>query len=266
MHESDLALHLAEQTDLSISHLPFTEYSSARDVGRKILASGSAAVVLDAFKDAQLPLLGEALLKLPSPVFAIGSGGLSQAVAEAIRPSQSRSAEVPETVAKPGPTLVVSGSRSAQTQRQIDAAASAGWRVLPLPLGNTASVPDVAAKSIALLSDGHSVALTSHDAERSGGSPGETLGAIARSAAEIVRAAVGAGATRRVIVCGGDTSSRVTGMLGIRSLSIAANPWGNVVLLSVQEPDSALDGVELLLKGGQVGEVDLLEKVRLLGS
>lgn len=266
MHESDLALHLARQTDLPVTHISFTEYSSASVVGRRIFDSGAGAVVLDAFADEQLPLLGEAILSLPAPVFAVGSGGLGQAVAEALAPRQARQPGRPESVAKPGPTLAVSGSRSAQTRRQLAAAESTGWRVMPLPLGDSASVREATAETIALLSEGHSVALTSHDADLSRVAAGDALKAIAKSAARIVDAATSAGVTRRVIVCGGDTSSRVTRLLGIRSLSIAANPWGNVVLLSVQEPGSALDGIELLLKGGQVGDVELLEKVRLLGS
>ncbi len=71
-----------------------------------------------------------------------------------------------------------------------------------------------------------------------------------------------AGATRRLIVCGGDTSSRVTRLLGVESLSIAANPWGNVVLLRAHSADPAVDGLELLLKGGQVGGDDLFVRLR----
>ena len=78
--------------------------------------------------------------------------------------------------------------------------------------------------------------------------------------------AAAAGATRRLIVCGGDTSSRVTRLLGVESLSIAANPWGNVVLLRAHAADPAIDGLELLLKGGQVGSDDLFESVRALGG
>ena len=75
-----------------------------------------------------------------------------------------------------------------------------------------------------------------------------------------------AGAASRVIVCGGDTSSRITTLLGVRSLSIAANPVGNIVLLRAHADEPAVDGVELLLKGGQVGGVDLFDEVRRLGE
>ena len=67
-------------------------------------------------------------------------------------------------------------------------------------------------------------------------------------------------------MCGGDTSSRVTRLLGVESLSIAANPEGNVVLLAAHAADPAIDGLELLLKGGQVGAVDLFDGIRALGS
>jgi len=73
-------------------------------------------------------------------------------------------------------------------------------------------------------------------------------------------------AARRVIVCGGDTSSRVTRLLGVESLSIAANPWGNVVLLRAHAEDPAIEGLELLLKGGQVGSDSLFIDVAALGS
>ena len=264
IYESDLALHLAEQTDLAISHIPFTEYSSATDIAQKMLQSGSAAVVLDMFAEEQLRLLGDAILSFPSPIFAIGSGGLSQALAEAIVQPGSACSTRPAKLAPPGPTLAVSGSRSPQTRRQLAAAKAAGWHVMPLPVGNQASVSELATATTALLGDRHSVAITSQDVNPSG--VPDTLSAIAESAARIIDSAATAGVVRRIIVCGGDTSSRVIGLLGISSLSIAANPWGNVALLSVEAPGTPLDGIELLLKGGQIGDVDLMEKVRLLGA
>jgi uncharacterized protein YgbK (DUF1537 family) len=92
------------------------------------------------------------------------------------------------------------------------------------------------------------------------------LEAIADAAAGIVLAAVRAGVTRRAIVCGGDTSSRVTRLLGVDALSIVANPWGNVVILRTHAADPAIDGLELLLKGGQVGADDLFGAVARLSA
>jgi len=154
--------------------------------------------------------------------------------------------------------LAVSGSRSTQTRRQADAAAAAGWLVRPLETQDGADMSDV----LEALAAGRSVVLTSDDARLP--VEGVPLEALATAAAAVVGQALRAGATRRIIVCGGDTSSRVTGMLGIDSLEIAANPWANVVLLRAHASDAAIDGAELLLKGGQVGDADLFDRIRAL--
>ena len=59
---------------------------------------------------------------------------------------------------------------------------------------------------------------------------------------------------------------RVTRLLGVDALSIAANPWGNVVILRAHSSDSAVDGLELLLKGGQVGADSLFTDVAALAN
>lgn len=264
MHESDLTLHLSKQTALPITHLPFTEYGAEGELTRKLTTSAAAAVLLDAFDDEQLPLIGAAILSMPAPVFAVGSGGLSRALARAAAAPSTAGGVVPQTIARPGPTLAVSGSRSGQTQRQFAAAQDAGWHILPLPVDDEAGVSDTARATIELLSAGHDVALSSFGAELGPGPA--ALPAIAAGAARIIAAAADAGVIHRVIVCGGDTSSRVTRLLGIRSLSIAANPSGNVVLLSAHAPGSALDGIELMLKGGQIGDDGLFQQLRELGA
>ncbi|WP_274543189.1 nucleotide-binding domain containing protein, partial [Microbacterium sp. CPCC 204701] len=134
-----------------------------------------------------------------------------------------------------------------------------------LPLGGEA--PAAAADlAVETLRAGRGVVLTSDDADTSAADDRPVLEAIAEAAASVVSSVVRKNASRRVIVCGGDTSSRVTRLLGVESLSIAANPWGNVVLLRAHAADPAVDGVELLLKGGQVGEDSLFADVAALGA
>ncbi|MDN3496441.1 four-carbon acid sugar kinase family protein [Planococcus sp. APC 4015] len=255
MTESDLAVHVGRQTDLPIGSLAFTAYGSDEAIAAALSASAEAAVVMDAVDDAHLRMIGAALGRLPAPVFAIGSGGLSHGVAAA----DPRSADpLPTSTGASGPVLAVSGSRSAQTRRQLDAAAAAGWLVRPLDLGREDSHRDV----IDALTGGRSVALSSDDAVTAGVDPSQLLEAIAVAGASVVDHALRVGATRRIIVCGGDSSSRITRRLGVTSLSIVANPWDNIVLLRAHAADPAVDGAEMLLKGGQVGDVDLLERIR----
>ena len=258
MTEADLAVHVGRQTELPIGSVPLVEFDV---LGARLRDAPEAALVLDALTDEHLVVVGEALGTLPAPVFAIGSGGLSHGIAAA---APGDASAVPTSTAATGPVLVVSGSRSAQTRRQADAAAAAGWSVRPLPLGADA-LDDVIAEVVDALRSGRGAVLTSDDADTAAAGEQPVLAAIAAAAASVISAIARDGASRRVIVCGGDTSSRVTRLLGVESLSIAANPWGNVVLLRAQAPrDAAVDGLELLLKGGQVGSDTLFIDVAAL--
>jgi len=252
--ESDIALLLGRQTPLPIASVPFTGYASSAVLASSIDGSDAAAVILDALDDSHLALIGDALVSSPAagPRFVLGSGGLSRAVALAV-PAVERAGA--SAAASGGPVLVVSGSRSPASSRQAHAAREAGWLVGPLAFdGTDAAVQDA-------LASGRSVVLTADDADLPAGV--EPLTAIARASALAASTALRAGLTRRVIVCGGDTSSRVVRLLGIHSLSIASHLGGNVVVLRAGADDPAIDGVELLLKGGQVGDDDLFERVRL---
>jgi len=258
MTEADLAIHIGRQTDLPVGSIPLVAYD---DLEALLRGAPEAALVLDALTDEHLVAIGTAVAALPAPVFAIGSGGLSHGIAAAA-PGDARA--IPTSTASAGPVLAVSGSRSAQTRRQADAAAAAGWLVRPLPLdgaGLAGALPDVAAA----LESGRGVVLTSDDADPAQAGDRPVLEAIAEAAASVISSVARTGAARRVIVCGGDTSSRVTRLLGVESLSIAANPWGNVVLLRAHGADPDIDGLELLLKGGQVGADGLFADVAALG-
>jgi uncharacterized protein YgbK (DUF1537 family) len=259
MRESDLARHLAAQTGLPIGSMPWTAYDER--LAARLAGTDAAAVVLDALTDEQVEAVGRAVRALPGPVFAIGSGGLSLAIAAA---EGAASVPLPSRTGASGPVLALSGSRSSQTRRQMDAAAEAGWFIQPLELESSRAAAQLD-WVLSALRAGQSVGLTSDDADIDA-AEGPVLEAIAGAVGAMALGATAAGTTRRLIVCGGDTSSRVTRLLGVESLSIAANPWGNVVLLQAHAGDPAFDGLELLLKGGQVGADDLFERVLALGG
>lgn len=259
MAEADLAIHIGQQTELPIGSVPLLAFD---DLAARLRDAPEAALVLDALTDEHLVAVGEALSTLPTPVFAIGSGGLSHGIAAA---APGDGPALPTSTAATGPVLVVSGSRSAQTRRQADAAAAAGWLVRPLPL--RASERDVAtAEVVRVLLSGRGVVLTSDDIDTAAAGGRPVLEVITEAAASVISTVARDGASRRMIVCGGDTSSRVTRLLGVESLSIAANPSGNVVLLRARSSDPAIDGLDLLLKGGQVGSDTLFTDIAELGD
>ncbi len=78
--------------------------------------------------------------------------------------------------------------------------------------------------------------------------------------AEVAEACVAAVPETRLISCGGDTSGSVLRRVGVRELTIEAQPWGNVVL--GRAGLAAGRSYELILKGGQMGHADLFEDVR----
>lgn len=249
MRESDLVRHFAAQTKLPVGGVTRLQYG---DLAARLAEAPEAAVVLDAIDDADIETVGRTLLGLPAPVFAVGSGGLSWGIGAAL---PGDAAAIPASTPARGPVLAVSGSRSAQTRRQVAHAAASGWLVEPLDFADrTAQILRVRSS----LAAGRSVVLTSEDASAGA----DTLERIADVAAGIVRGSTHL--TRRVIIAGGDTSGRVTRLLGVTSLSIAANPYGNVVLLRAASDAPGIDDLELLLKGGQVGTDDLFESIRLL--
>ena len=266
MRESELAKHLSLQTELPIGSVHHLDYGVADALAAVLADRPEAAVVLDALHDEHVALVGAAVAAgvTEGPRFAIGSGGLSKGLGRALARPGGGASEAVRPLNATGPVLVVSGSRSPQTSRQIEDARRSGWTVLPLPLDVSDPVEAVRDRVLAELAAGRSVVVATGESEASADGD-ELVAELAAHLAAVVEAALRAGATSRVIVCGGDTSSRVVRLLGADSLTIAANPMGNVVVCALSSTQEWLDGTEILLKGGQVGPVDLFEQIRLLG-
>jgi uncharacterized protein YgbK (DUF1537 family) len=64
---------------------------------------------------------------------------------------------------------------------------------------------------------------------------------------------------RRVGIAGGDTSSRVVLALDVWALTHRRTLAPGVALCAVRSDEASLDGMEVLLKGGQMGPLDLFE-------
>jgi uncharacterized protein YgbK (DUF1537 family) len=84
---------------------------------------------------------------------------------------------------------------------------------------------------------------------------GRTMGALLREL--ILRSGV-----RRAVVCGGDTSTHAVRQLGIRALTFLGLTVPGAPLCRAHAGASPIDGIELVLKGGQVGPDDYFELVR----
>jgi uncharacterized protein YgbK (DUF1537 family) len=246
MDESDIALHLARQTSLRIGSVPWTSFAS---LGTELRDPAYDAYVLDALCDDHVNDVGTAVAGLAGgeTVFCMGSGGLTLGLARAVVRDPAL-APPAMAAAVDGPMLVVSGSGSGRTWQQVQAAIAAGWVAVPLDAG-------AADRAAAAYRDGSDVVVFSATGSVSG-----IATDVSEALADVIRACHGVRPLPRLIVCGGDTSGRVLTRLGVRSIRIRATPWGNAPLLGVTGGE--MDGTDVVLKGGQVGGVDLFEQVR----
>jgi uncharacterized protein YgbK (DUF1537 family) len=67
---------------------------------------------------------------------------------------------------------------------------------------------------------------------------------------------------RRAVLAGGDTSSHAVQQLGAYALTWAAELDPGAPLCRAWSDEPAIDGLELVLKGGQIGGVDFFGRVR----
>ncbi|MBB6731028.1 four-carbon acid sugar kinase family protein [Cohnella sp. CBP 2801] len=289
MREADLLRHLAGQTDLPGALVDIVEQSGSLEevqaaIDRKV-ADGAAVVLFDALDRERLAKVGGLLWReaAAEPLFVAGSSGIEYALAACW---QAEGRTEPRTrFPSPGPAeplLFVSGSCSSVTQSQIDFALAhgfAGIRVDPADwIGDDRpeeTVRQLAREALSLLADGRSVLLFSakgpEDASiartRSGlaangrGSAdsgrliGERLGLVCRAVLE-------ERPLKRIAIAGGDTSGFVMKQLGVYAMEMAAPLVPGAPLCRAYSRDGRFDGLEVVLKGGQMGGEDFFAQVR----
>lgn len=289
MNEADLRVHIARQTPLPVALMDVINLSLPLDHAlrryRGILASGPAAVLFDALEPSHLRRAAALMFSAAPrrPVFALGSGGLSYGAGEYL--TGAAAAGPAPAPAPPAPVprlLAVSGSCSPQTAGQIRWVLARGWKGVRLDPGSLldsgsaeAELPGVCRAVLDGLATSPGVVVYTAlgpddpfaDEMRrrvTGGSvPGEdVLAAIGSAFGRIVRTALEGTQVRRVVVAGGDTSGRVMRALGAAALEVEAVLGVAAALCRVRSADPLLDTVQVMLKGGQVGDVGLLEAVR----
>jgi uncharacterized protein YgbK (DUF1537 family) len=266
MHEADLIRHLAIQTNAKIGHVPLDRIQSGNAETAFDAARDNDAVLFDGTSFADLAATG-AILRSRGIRFAAGSSGVTRALvlawqAEGIvdgKPAVTRATEVDRL-------LVVSGSCSPVTARQIAQSAADGFvaahaNVPALLEGSSVEETRLADAALSALAQGNRALIASadgpldSDATAAGEKLGQALGRIAR---DVVRRT----SLKRVLFAGGDTSSHGVAQLGIDALSWAASVERGAPLVRAHAADSAIDGLELVLKGGQMGGDNFFETVR----
>lgn len=272
MGEADLRLHLSRQGLDGIALVPWTAYGEAKGEGgaallaqraAKLEAEGARALLWDVAEPGDLRLLGRCLWTLARqrPMLAVGPSSVVEAVAYSIHPGPLPEAE-PIGPAD-GPVLVLAGSLSPVTAAQVAAAKS--FEVLRLPAEQLVSRDGDARRSAArqiaqhLQAGRHTLACT---VAADGARAELPAGALAEAGGQLLKEVLRlTPQVRRVGIAGGDTSSLAVRALDAWALAYRGLLAPGVPLCRLHSDDARLDGIELMLKGGQMGGPDVFERL-----
>ena len=278
MDEADLRIHLSRQTDVPVHLVPANALAvqDQATVDSEIAKPG--IVLFDVLDLATQLETGRQLLRCQPATgpFVAGSSGVNYALVRALAEAGRISGQA--SFAPLGPVdriIAVSGSCSPTTARQIRHALAHGFTGLhadPLELAGpdgetvTARLSD---EAIRLIGQGASVLVyTALDPETDRGSALDSIPGgrhrVGQALGRIVRSSIAACGLKRAIIAGGDTSSHALGELDIHALTtrfpLQATP-GSPLCLG-HSADARLDGIEIAMKGGQVGGDDYFVALR----
>jgi uncharacterized protein YgbK (DUF1537 family) len=289
MNEADLRMHLQRQGLERVQSLDWRCYAAGdaalqAEVSRR-LESKPDALLFDVLDDAHLQAIGRVIARhaAAAPLLAVGASSVAQAYASTFDASMQASAvkEVAPLARARGPVFVLAGSLSPLTEVQIGAAHSY-LRVELDPQRMTGSdAPVYLAQKVAAIAgalrDGRNVLafttrravnMTSTGSTGSAASTTDTahtanaaLAQLAHACATLLRQVLGAVRLQRIGIAGGDTSSFAVRALDAWGLSYLAPLSAGVTVCRLHADRAELDGMEIMLKGGQMGDADLFEQL-----
>lgn len=284
MGEADVARHLAAQTDLPTGCLTVEDLGDL-DAAARRMARDRGIWTVDMMTSDDEARVGQLLWTGRSAQrFVVGSQGVEYALVAHWRASGRPSGAGGAARLDPADRMaVVSGSVSAISAAQIQWAAAHGFRTIRLDATDVVSGGTAAQaateKALEALSQGASPlvysALGPDDPsvlavrQAAGGDMDLANARIGAALGQVLAAVVRHGAVRRVAVSGGDTSGHVCAALGIMALrAVAPTIPGAAICRAVADGAmggamaGAMDGLEIALKGGQMGTPDYFGWVR----
>ncbi|WP_051377325.1 four-carbon acid sugar kinase family protein [Paraburkholderia dilworthii] len=274
MNEADLCVHLRRQGLDNVQSIDWRCYAAGdttlqAELQRR-LALRPDAILFDVLDDSHLRAIGRALAHHASsaaPLLAVGASSVAQAYASTLDLSaRSEIAPLSPRLARAsGPVFVLAGSLSPLTEVQIRAAHSY-HRIELDPLQMTGEsarsylTAQVATIANALRGGRNVLAFTARRESNASQSHG-VLPQLAHACAALLRQVLDEVKLQRVGIAGGDTSSIAVRALGAWGLSYLAPLPAGVTVCRVHADSPELDDIELMLKGGQMGEADLFEQL-----
>ena len=266
MTESDLRLHLGRQTNRAIAVVDLVALSNG-DAETRLQNPPRGVVIFDGI-DCDSLRHASGLIWESGAAFVVGSSGFTHALIDYWRhvgllpdpPAVEPATPVDRVV-------VISGSCSPITERQIQYVLRNGFAGVSLdPSALGASVLDVAAReeqeamdqALAYLRAGRSVVLYSALGSE-GVNEHVDRECLASRMGVLLRDLLRQSGVKRAVVAGGDTASHAGRQLGVHALTLAAPVEPGAPLCQAHSDDRALQGLELIFKGGQVGPDNFFE-------
>jgi 3-dehydrotetronate 4-kinase len=261
MRDANLVRVLGRQTPTPVGLIPYAVIEQGPNAITAAIAerekAGPVMLICDALSDRHLRDLGTALRGAP---FLTGGSGIAMGLPANFGFSADK-ARVGKMEAPPGRALVIAGSCSEATRRQVAAAIAAGlpaYKLDPLAAEPLDSQADAALRWLAEQDTAAPAVIYATAAPDAVAAAKQTLGAdragaqIEHALSRIASEAVRTGA-RRLLVAGGETSGAVVAALGVSVLEIGPEiapgvPWTR----SIGSPDLAL-----ALKSGNFGADDI---------
>ncbi|HEY5206503.1 MAG TPA: four-carbon acid sugar kinase family protein [Roseiarcus sp.] len=286
MGEADVRLHVGQQTSRAVGLIDFAAMKSGAGLERfdAELKQGRSLLTLDIVDDETLLWAGELMWSRRNrSLFAIGSQGVEYALVAHWRAKGWLPVSVGQNSASEQAQIVaVSGSVSPITASQIDWAQANGFDLIGFVAEASlderrwqAEIDATVERARATLSGGRSPlvvtargpndeAVTRFRAKlaASGRDPVEINARIGGGLGEIVRRLISTARIKRAAVSGGDTSGFAMRALGAYALEAIAPIAPGAPLCRVFSTDPKVDGIEIALKGGQMGKADFFGSVR----
>lgn len=281
MREADVARHLAEQTRLPALCLDLNTLADpVAAQGYLDRADGACIFTVDMLDERHEKAVGKLLWeRRHDSRFVVGSQGVEYAlVAHFLETGKLGKAAAPKSLGRAAKMAAVSGSVSPVTAGQIAWARENGFAAIRVDARQLcsgererlAAEEGAVQASIRALTDGLSPLVFSAegpddpaveelrafvtDSEAANVTIGQSLG-------RILKRLVDDAGLGRVVVSGGDTSGHVCGELGIFALE-AVSPTIPGAAICRARSETGLDGLEIALKGGQMGSQDYFGWVR----
>ena len=286
MQEADVARHVQQQTRRAIGLIDFAAMKGGSGEKRfeDELREGRSILSLDVVDDETLRWVGGLIWNnRHDGLFAIGSQGIEYALVAYWRAAGLLPAAAPAShAARRSQIAAASGSVSAVTAAQIAWAIAHGFDLIQLdPTSSlderrwTAAIEEALRHAHASLSQGRSplIATAQGPDDPVVASFREALASSKRDATvvneqigaglgEILRRLIREAGLKRGAVSGGDSSGFAMRTLGAYALEAIAPMAPGAPLCRVFSTDPIVDGFEISLKGGQMGETNFFGSVR----